>query len=141
MRLITEASIAAGALVASSDLAAPIHGLGEPVDDKLLLVSRAADAPDTLPTHLNLHLRNGSGYSFTRQIATRCNGMHGSFSSGAYTVAGCLDGMLLVQHTGTTTVDEGRKLATPLRVGTIAGHARLPGQFVASPPRARRPLR
>lgn len=130
VRLFTEASIAAGALVASTDLAAPIHGLGEPVDDKLLLVSRAADAPDTLPTHLNLHLRNGSGYSFTRQIATRCNGMHGSFSSGAYTVAGCLDGMLLVQHTGTTTVDDGRKLATPLRVGTIAGHARLPGQFI-----------
>jgi hypothetical protein len=56
--------------------------------------------------------------------------MHGSFSSGAYTVAGCLDGLLLVQHTGATTVDDGRKLATPLRVGTIAGHARLPGQFI-----------
>lgn len=130
VRLFTEASIAAGALVASTDLAAPIHGLGEPVDDKLLLVSRAADAPDTLPTHLNLHLRNGSGYSLVRQVATRCNGMHGSFSSGAYTVAGCLDGMLLVQHTGTTTVDDGRKLSTPLRVGTIAGHPRLPGQFI-----------
>jgi hypothetical protein len=130
VRLFTDASIGAGALVASTDLAAPIHGLGEPVDDKLLLVSRAADAPDTLPTHLNLHLRNGNGYSFARQVATRCNGMHGSFSSGAYTVAGCLDGMLLVQHTGATTVDDGRKLSTPLRVGTIAGHPRLPGQFI-----------
>lgn len=129
VRLITDASIATGSVLAGTDLAAPIHGLAEPMDDKLLLVSRTADAPGGLPTHLNLHLRNGSGYSFSRQIATRCNGMHGSFSSGAYTVAGCIGGMLLVQHTGSTTVDDGRFLATPLRVATIVGHARQPGQF------------
>lgn len=130
VRLITEASIAAGSSVATLDLSAPIHGLAEPMDNKLLAVSRAADAPDTLPTHLNLYQRNGSGYTLDRQVPTRCNGMHGSFSSGSSTVAGCLGGMLLVKHTGASTVDNGQLIATPLRVGTVAGHPRLPDQFI-----------
>lgn len=130
VRLLTEASIAAGSTAATLDLSAPIHGLAEPVDNKLLAVSRAADAPDTLPTHLNLYQRNGTGYTLDRQIPARCDGMHGSFSSGASTVAGCLGGMLLVKHTGASTVDNGQLIATPLRVGTIAGHARLPDQFI-----------
>jgi hypothetical protein len=66
VRLITEASIASGQVVASMDLTAPVHGLGEPVDNKLLTVSRATDAADTLPTHLNLYQRSGSGYTFDR---------------------------------------------------------------------------
>lgn len=129
VRLVTEASIASGQVVASMDLSAPIHGLGEPVDNKLLTVSRAADAPDTLPTHLNLYQRSGSGYTFDRQLNTRCDGMHGSFSSGSYTVAGCLDGVLLVKHTSATAVTD-QKVTTPLRVGTLAGHPKLPGQFI-----------
>jgi hypothetical protein len=52
VRLLTDASIGAGNTVASLDLSLPIHGLAEPVGDKLLAVSRAADAADTLPTHL-----------------------------------------------------------------------------------------
>ncbi|MFN9749375.1 MAG: hypothetical protein ACK53K_06775 [Burkholderiales bacterium] len=129
VRLITESSIASGQVVASMDLSAPIHGLGEPVDNKLLTVSRAADAPDTLPTHLNLYQRSGSGYIFDRQLETRCNGMHGSYSSGIYTVAGCLDGVLLVKHTSSSAVTD-QKVSTPLRVGTLAGHPQLPGQFI-----------
>lgn len=129
VRLLTEASIAAGQVVASLDLAFPVHGLGEPVDDKLLTVSRAADAADALPTHLNLYRRSGTGYSFDRQLATRCNGMHGSNSSGAYTVAGCADGVLLVKHTGPSSVAD-QKVVTPLRVGTLAGHPKAPGQFI-----------
>jgi hypothetical protein len=129
VRLFTESSIASGQVVASMDLTAPIHGLGEPVDNKLLTVSRAVDAPDTLPTHLNLYHRSGSGYTFDRQLDTRCNGMHGSFSSGSYTVAGCSDGVLLVKHTSATTVTS-QKVTTPLRVGTLAGHPKLPGNFI-----------
>ena len=130
VRLITEASIAAGGTVASVDLGFPIHGLAEPVDNKLLAVSRAADALDTLPTHLTLHQREGASYRLDRQIATRCDGMHGSASSGDFTIVGCIDGMLLVRHLSASTVNDGTKLATPLRVGTIAGHARLPGHFI-----------
>jgi hypothetical protein len=100
------------------------------VGDKLLAVTRASDAPDTLPTHLNLHQRSGSSYSFVRQLPTRCNGMHGSFSSGSSTLVGCSGGMMLVRHLSATTLDDGRLLATPLRVGTIAGHARLPDHFI-----------
>jgi hypothetical protein len=129
IRLFTEASIASGQVVASLDLAFPIHGLGEPFDNKLLTVSRAADAANTLPTHLNLYQRSGSSYTFDRQLATRCDGMHGSYSSGSYTVAGCIDGVLLVKHTGATTVSD-QKVTTPLRVGTLAGHAKLPGHFI-----------
>lgn len=130
LRVITDASIAAGNTVASLELGAPLHGLGEPIDNKLLVSTRAADAPDTLPTHLTLYQRNGSGFTLDRQIATRCNGMHGSFSSGSSTVAGCAAGMLLVRHTGASTVDNGQLISTPLRVGSIAGHVRLPDQFI-----------
>lgn len=130
VRLLTDASIAAGETVASLNLAAPIHGLGEPVDNKLLVVSRAADAADALPTHLSLYQRNGSAYTLDRQVPTRCNGMHGSFSSGSSTVAGCLNGMLLVRHTGASTVSDGQLISTPLRVSTLAGHPRLPDQFI-----------
>lgn len=129
VRLITESSIASGQVVASLNLSFPIHGLGEPVDNKLLTVSRAADAPNTLPTHLNLYQRSGSSYTFDRQLTTRCDGMHGSYSSGSYTVAGCLDGVLLVKHMSSTAVTD-QKVTTPLRVGTLAGHPKLPGQFI-----------
>jgi hypothetical protein len=128
--LLTDASISSGNTVATLNLSAPLHGLAEPVGDKLLAVTRASDAPDTLPTHLNLHQRSGSSYSFVRQLPTRCNGMHGSFSSGSSTLVGCSGGMMLVRHLSATTLDDGRLLATPLRVGTIAGHARLPDHFI-----------
>ncbi len=130
VRLITDASIATGGTTASVDLAFAIHGLAEPIDNKLLAVARATDAPDTLPTHLTLHQREGASYRFDRQLPTRCDGMHGSATSGAYTVVGCNDGMLMVKHLNATTVDNGTKLSTPLRVGTLAAHARLPGQFI-----------
>lgn len=129
VRLFTEGSIASGQVVASMNLGFPIHGLGEPFDNKLLTVSRAEDAPNTLPTHLNLYQRSGSSYTFDRQLSTRCNGMHGSYSSGSYTVAGCNDGVLLVRHTSATTVSD-QKVNTPLRVGTLAGHTKLPGHFI-----------
>ncbi|MFM7330771.1 MAG: hypothetical protein ACKO1L_03780 [Brachymonas sp.] len=130
VRLFTDNSIAAGNTAASLALSLPIHGLGEPVGNKLLTVARANDAPDTLPTHLTLYQRNGSGYSFDRQLPARCNGMHGSFSSGSSTLVGCSDGMLLVKHLSASTVSDGQILSTPLRVGTIAGHPRLPNHFI-----------
>jgi hypothetical protein len=129
VRVITDASIAAGETVAALDLAAPIHGLAEPVGDKLLTVARAADAPDTLPTHLVLYRRDGSGYVRDRELPTRCDGMHGSASSGAYAIVGCIDGMLLVQHTGATTVSE-RKLATTCAWARWPAIRVLPGHFV-----------
>ena len=129
VRLITDASIGARRVDASLDLSFPIHGLGEPVGNKLLTVFRAADATSTLPTHLDLYQRAGAGYAFDRRLTTRCEGMHGSFSSGSHTAVGCNDGVMVVTHTSATAVTD-RMVTTPLRVGTIAGHPKLTGQFI-----------
>jgi hypothetical protein len=129
-RLVTDDSIAAGRVAAALDLNLPVHGLAEPVGDKLLTVARAADASDTLPTHLVLYRRTGTGYAAVRELPTRCNGMHGSFSSGASTVVGCREGMLVVRHLSATEVSDGQIVPTPIRIGTIAGHPRLPDQFI-----------
>lgn len=129
VRLLTDASIAAKRTEASLGLTAPIHGLGEPVGNKLLTVHRAPDATTTLPTHLDLYQRQGSTYTFDRRLPTRCEGMHGSFSSGQHTVVGCTDGVLVVTHTSATAVSD-VKVNTRLRVGTIAGHPKLSGQFI-----------
>lgn len=128
--LLNDASIGSGGTLATLNLSAPLHGLAEPVGDKLLTVARATDASDTLPTHLTLHQRSGSAFSFVRQVPTRCNSMHGSFSSGSSTLVGCAGGMLLVKHTSSTSVNDGQLLPTSLRVATIAGHARLPDHFI-----------
>jgi hypothetical protein len=106
-----------------------MHGLAEPVGNKLLTVFRAADTANTLPTHLDLYQRNGSGYTFDRRLDTRCDGMHGSFSSGSHTVVGCMDGVMIVTHTTATAVAD-RKVATSLRVSTVVGHPKLAGQFI-----------
>jgi len=127
VHVFTDASIAAGATTARLDLAIAIHGLGEPVDDLMLAVHREADAGDALPTHLELYRRSGASYVRERRLATRCDGMHGSFSSGTSTVTGCSDGVLLVNH-GATVTD--RKVATATRVGTVAGHPKLPNQYI-----------
>lgn len=129
MRLITDASIAAGNTVAALNLPDPIHGFAEPLDNKLLSVHRASDAVDTLPTHLNLYLRSGSAYTSQRLLSTRCDSMHGSYTSGAYTTAGCADGVLLARHVSSTDVTD-QKVATGTRVSTLVGHPKLPGQFI-----------
>ncbi|MBL8350827.1 MAG: hypothetical protein JNL87_10970 [Burkholderiaceae bacterium] len=128
VRLLTDASIAAGSVVASLDLGSPMHGLAEPVGAKLLAGWSAG--ADTLPTRLALHQRNGTAYLLDRELPTACNGMHGSFSTGSSTLVGCIDGMMLVRHPTATTVSDGQRLATALRVGTIAGHPRLPDHFI-----------
>ena len=130
VRMLTDASIGSASTTASLELSAPLHGLAEPMGNKLLVSARAADAADTLPTHLVLHQRSGNALSLVRELPTRCNGMHGSLSSGDSTLTGCINGMLLVRHLTATTVSDGQLLATPLRVGTIAGHPRLPDQFI-----------
>jgi len=130
VRLITDASIASGAVIAGFDLNFSIHGFAEPIDNKILSVSRAADATDTLPTHVQLYQRNGNTYTLDRQLATRCNGMHGSFTAGKFTAVGCMDGVMLIEHTGPNTVSD-KKIPTPIRIGTLMGHVKAPEQFIA----------
>ncbi|MEC4720079.1 hypothetical protein RY831_13025 [Noviherbaspirillum sp. CPCC 100848] len=129
MRLINDASIAAGNTLAALNLQEPIHGFAEPLDNKLLSVHRASDATDTLPTHLNLYLRSGATYTSQRLLPTRCNGMHGSYTSGSYTAVGCADGVLLARHVSATDVTD-QKISTPTRISTLVGHPKAPGQFI-----------
>lgn len=128
VHLITETSIPAASAAATLALGFPIHGLAEPVDDKLFAVHRASDAIDTLPTHLDLYRRTGNAYNFERRLPTRCDGMHGSFSAGGYTLAGCVDGVLVVNQ-GIAPITD-RKVSIPVRIGTLAGHPKLGGHFI-----------
>jgi hypothetical protein len=127
VHVITDASIARGAATARLDLGLAIHGLAEPKDDVLLGVHREADASDTLPTHLQVYRRAGASYTFERRLASRCDGLHGSGSSGAYTVVGCADGVVAVTH-GPAILD--RKIATATRVGSVASHPAADGHFI-----------
>lgn len=129
MRLINDTSIAAGNTLAALTLPGPIHGFAEPLDNKLLSVHRASDAVDTLPTHLNLYLRSGATYAPQRLLSTRCNSMHGSYTSGSYTAVGCADGVLLARHVSATDVTD-QKVAAPTRISTLVGHPKHPGQFI-----------
>lgn len=128
VRLITDASIAKSTTEAAIDLSAPIHGLAEPVGNTLLVAHRQTDASDALPTHLHAYTRRGAGYEFQRQLNTRCDGMHGSFTAAPFTAAGCTDGVLLVEHTAAGTIDS--RVNTPIRIGTIAGHHQQAGRFI-----------
>lgn len=128
VRVFTDESVAAGNVVASLDLSSPMHGLAEPMGSKLL--TGWSPGTDTLPTRLALHQRSGAAYALVREIPTACNGMHGSFTSGSSTLVGCIGGMMMVKHLSATTTNDGQFLATALRVGTIAGHPRLPDHFL-----------
>ena len=130
VQIVTDGSIAAGQVRASLDYAEPLHGLAEPVGDFLFAASRAADAPDALPTHLEQFRRDGAAYAAVRQVPTRCNSMHGSFAAQRFIVAGCEDGVLAVALDDDGSFTD-RKITTPLRVGTIAGHPASGAQFVA----------
>lgn len=128
VRMLTDASIGSAATTASLELSAPLHGLAEPMGNKLL--AGWSPGTDTLPTKLALHQRSGATYTLVRELPTTCSGMHGSFSSGSSTLVGCQGGMMLVKHLTDTTVSDGQLLSTDLRVGTIAGHPRLPNHFI-----------
>lgn len=127
---LTEAGITAGRAGLSLTLPSAIHGLAVPAGRKLLTVARADDASDALPTHLDLFLEGTGQYQLANRIPARCDRMHGAASGPTTVVAGCADGMLLVRHTGETTVDAGTKLATPIRVSTVASHPGLPDHYI-----------
>jgi hypothetical protein len=126
--LLTDASLAAGTLVASVGFQSAMHGFAEPSGEHLIASWRDPAGTDSLPTHLEVYRRQGTGYSFVERLGTRCSGMHGSYSRAGTTLAGCSDGVLLVKPQGTGFVSSHVPLATG--VGTIAGHPKL-ARFVA----------
>lgn len=125
-QLVTDASIASGAAVAGTSLSAALHGLAIPRGSSVLAAH--PDAVSGLPAQLGVYARNGSGYTFSGTLPTRCDGMHGGAAAGDYTAVGCNDGVLLMRHTGVVLTDS--KVTTASRVSTVASHPALPGQFI-----------
>jgi hypothetical protein len=125
-QLITDASIASGAVVAGTSLGRALHGLAIPRGTSVLAAH--PDAGSGLPTQLGVYARNGTSYSFSGTLPTLCDGMHGGAAAGDYTAVGCNDGVLLVRQAGAVHTDA--KLPTPSRVSTVASHPALPGQFI-----------
>lgn len=125
-QLVTDASIASGTAVAGTSLSAALHGLAIPRGSSVLAAH--PDAVSGLPTQLGVHVRNGSGYTFSGTLPTLCDGMHGGAAAGDHTAVGCNDGVLLVRHAGAALTDS--KVATASRVSTVASHPALPGQFI-----------
>jgi hypothetical protein len=103
-----------------------MHGTAELRGDHVLTTYREAGSEGTLPTHVELYRRNGTGYTFVQRFDTPCPGLHGSFSNQDHTAFGCTDGVLVVTQNGTSFT--ARKIANPsdigtgVRIGTLAGH-------------------
>lgn len=121
-QLFSDASLTAGQTLATLALTSPMHGFAEPNGEHLVVSALAAGA--TTPTQVELYRRQGSAYSFVQRLDALCPGMHGSYTQGTTTVAGCSDGALLVapQAAGGW---RGTRVTTPSGISTIAGHPKL----------------
>ena len=120
--LFTDASIGSGNVLAALPLPAPMHGFAEPNGEHLIVSALVAGA--TSPTQIEVHRRQGSAFGLVQRLDAVCPGMHGSYTQGTTTIAGCSDGALLVapQAGGGWT---GTRVITPSGIGAIAGHPKL----------------
>lgn len=119
--LFNDANLAAGSVTASVDFALPMHGFAEPNGD--FLVATYRDPAATGPTQAEVYRRNGSQFTFVERFAPQCPSMHGSYTRGEFTVAGCADGALVVRRLADGSFAASR-IATATGMGTIAGHPR-----------------
>ncbi|RRD57176.1 hypothetical protein EII20_07465 [Comamonadaceae bacterium OH2545_COT-014] len=129
VRVMTDASIAAGRATAQLALDAPLHGFAEPLGNQLVTVHRSEDAGNALPNYLRVYDRQGDTYRAGNVLPTRCDGMHGSAANGSSLVAGCADGVLLVQR-GANNALADQKLALPSRVSALMTHPKQPNQYI-----------
>lgn len=118
--LLTDASIGRGETVARVGFASAMHGFAEPNGQRLVASWRDPAGTGTSPTQVEVYRRNGSGYSFEQRLDARCNGMHGSYTLGSATVAGCSDGVLVAAPQGAGFA--ATLVATPTGISTVAGH-------------------
>lgn len=120
--LFTDANLAAGTVAARTSFALPMHGFAEPNGD--FLVATYRDPAATGPTQAEIHRRQGTQFSFVARLAPQCPSMHGSYTRGEVTVAGCADGVLVVRRLADGSFAASR-ITTPTGIGTIAGHSRV----------------
>lgn len=126
---VTEASLARGGADSQFDAGEALHGVAQPRGEHLLVSARSAEAPGTLPDVIDLYRRDAQGWSRVQRLEGQCPNLHGSYSSGAYSVFGCSDGVLVVQQQGslfsTRKIDNPAGLPEGTRIGTVTGHPRL----------------
>jgi len=117
--LLTDASLAAGGVVASQTLASAHHGIAEPLGDLMLVSNASGGSVDGVVTY-ELY---GDHFHAAATLSTACPGLHGGASNETYSVFGCQDGVLLAElhgdhfHDSKVTVDE--------RIATVLGHQAL----------------
>ncbi|HVR50192.1 MAG TPA: hypothetical protein VMS38_10665 [Pseudorhodoferax sp.] len=120
--LFNDASIGSAQLLATLPLAAPMHGFAEPNGEHLVTSALVAGA--TSPTQIEIYRRQGQAFGFVQRLDALCPGMHGSYTQGTTTIAGCSDGVLLVQPAAGGNF-AGTRVGTASGVSTIAGHPKL----------------
>lgn len=118
--LFTDANLASGIVAASTTFGLPMHGFAEPTGD--FLVATYRDPAATGPTQVEVHRRQGTGFVFSQRLAPQCPSMHGSYTRGEFTVAGCADGVLVARRLADGSFTANR-IATATGIGTVAGHA------------------
>ncbi|RQO79927.1 hypothetical protein [Acidovorax sp. FJL06] len=120
--VFNDADLGAGRVGAGIGFAQPMHGFAEPNGSFLVATYRAPDA--TGATQAEVYSRQGAQYTFVRRLDLPCPAMHGSFTRGNTTVAGCADGVLAISPQATGTgAPAATKIATATGVSTVAGHA------------------
>ena len=117
--VFSDADLTAGRTGASVSFALPMHGFAEPNGNTLVASYRSPGS--TGPTQVEIYNRSGATYTFGRRLDTPCPGMHGSYPRGGTTVAGCSDGVLVVNPLASGTAASA-KIPTATGVSTIAGH-------------------
>lgn len=120
--LLTDASIGSAQVLATLPLTAPMHGFAEPNGEHLVTSALVAGA--TSPTQIEIYRRQGQAFGFVQRLDALCPGMHGSYTQGTTTIAGCNDGALLVRPAAGGNF-AGTHVSTASGVSTIAGHPKL----------------
>jgi len=121
--LFSDASIARGTVLASLTLASAMHGFAEPNGSHLVASYRDPAVTGSPVNQVEIYRRDGAAYSLVQRLDPLCPGMHGSYTRGNTTVAGCSDGALLTQPDGAAFAAS--KIAAASGISTIAGHARV----------------
>lgn len=120
--LFTDATIGKGTVTASLTLKTAMHGFAEPNGDFLIATYRDPASTSVLPSGLEVYRRNGSAYDFVQKLPTECPEMHGSYTRGNVTVAGCTsnESVIIASPQGTGFTSSSIKVG-PV-IGTITGH-------------------
>lgn len=116
--LLTDASLAAGGVVANQTLTTAHHGIAEPLDG--LVLGSHSPASGESADGITVYELHGDHFHNEGDLSTGCPGLHGGASNESYSAFGCEDGVLLAElhgdhfHESKALVDE--------RIVLLLGH-------------------